>query len=265
MEHKKLAIIIPEKDNLTYTLDLINSIIYHSEYERSLMKLYIADTGSKEVTKEFLKKYLTFIGERYDIKSKFLEYDYYNFAKINNDVVSKHVDSDTELILLCNNDVALINDAISMVVDKYDEERSGTVGARLMYRHNLCQHCGIVITKSGGATHFLLNKEFPKELEGKTINGVGNTGAFMLTSLKLWKEIGGLNEAYKRCFEDVEYNLKCLMIGKVNTTVLDAVCFHYESQTRGREIDKDDVVLIRKKIGEYKELLAEKNDQTRDN
>ena len=38
-----------------------------------------------------------------------IEYDYYNFAKINNDVVKNHVTNEYEFLLFCNNDIMLLN------------------------------------------------------------------------------------------------------------------------------------------------------------
>jgi len=67
---------------------------------------------------------------------------------------------------------------------------------------------------------------------------VGNTGALMLTSKKLFLEIGKFNEAYQDCFEDVEYNIQCLLKNKHNAyTPLKAR--HFESQTRNLDQTKN--------------------------
>jgi GT2 family glycosyltransferase len=60
----------------------------------------------------------------------------------------------------------------------------------------------------------------------------------MLTSLENWKLVGGLNEGYSECFEDVEYNMQLLLRGKQNVVDLGAVCYHHESQTRTRSQEK---------------------------
>lgn len=250
---KKLAIIIPTKGKIDLLVSLLNSIVYQSKYDRSYLKIYIADTGSSDKEKELIKYYLKRLKNEENLDCIFIEYDFYNFAKINNDVIKNHVDKDTELILLCNNDIELINDAISMVVKEFDEE-TGTIGARLMFKNNLVQHCGIFLSK-GLPGHLFYKKPFPKKHNGKVIRAFGNTGAFMLTSKKLWDEIGGLNEEYKRCFEDVEYNLTCLSKGYKNKTVLDAVCWHCESATRRKNPLKEDIVKL---LVFYKKLLLEK-------
>ena len=248
---KKLAIIVPTKGKLMLLISLLNSIVYHSEYDRNNLKIYIADTGSTDKEKEITKNYLKRLKDEENLECVFIEYDYYNFSKINNDVVKNHIDKDTELILLCNNDIELINDAISMCVKEYDE-KTGTVGARLMLKNNLVQHCGITLVK-GMPTHLFYKKPFPKVYEGKIVNTFGNTGAFMLVSKELWDKIGGLNEEYERCFEDVEFNLSCLTNGKKNKTLYGAMCWHYESATREKEpLVKD----VKKLIEFYKKIVS---------
>lgn len=236
---KKLAIIVPTKGNIGMLISLLNSIVYHSSYDREMMTIYIADTGSNEKEKEIVKYYISRLKNEENLNCVFIEYDYYNFAKINNDVVKNHISEDTELILLCNNDIELINDAISMAVNEYDDE-TGTVGVRLMFKNNLVQHGGIFFSK-GFPGHLLYKKPFPKEESGKIVKTFGNTGAFMLTSKELWNKIGGLNEDYKKCFEDVEYNLACLVNGKQNKTIYDAICWHRESATRSKKPLKGDI------------------------
>ena len=73
-------------------------------------------------------------------------YDYYNFAKINNDVVKNHVSEDTELLLFSNNDIKVLNNAISQMVEVYLKNKKGigTIGARLHFEDNTIQHGGIV-------------------------------------------------------------------------------------------------------------------------
>ena len=76
----------------------------------------------------------------------------------------------------------------------------------------------------------------------------GNTAAFMLISKNLFNEIGGFNEIYDECFEDVELNLLCLLKNKVNVTNNVAACYHLESQTRTRVYEDSDLKTIIKFI-----------------
>ena len=247
---KKLAIIIPTKGKINLLIGLLNSIVYQSKYDRSLMIIYIADTGSSDEDKGLIKYYLERLKNEEDLNCVFIEYDYYNFAKINNDVVKNHIDKDTELILLCNNDIELVNDAITLVVNEFDD-MTGTVGARLLFKNNVVQHCGMTI-EDGYIKHLFYKKPFPKKYSDATIKTFGNTGAFMLTSKKLWDEIGGLNEKYERCFEDVEYNFTCMKKKKWNKTVFPAICWHLESATREKKPLLNDANLLKEFFKNFK-------------
>ena len=83
--------------------------------------------------------------------------------------------------------------------------------------------------------------------------------------------IGGFNEGYIECFEDVHLNVDCLNRNLKNYFVPDAVCYHLESQTRNKSGDKlrresEDYstriipyILKNKKTYKYFENISEKD------
>lgn len=246
---EKLAIIIPTKNKVDELLiPCINSIVNTTKY--SNYKIYVADTGSNETEILKTKKYIDTINQEKNI-IELIEYDYYNFAKINNDVVKNKIDSDTELVLFVNNDIEMVNDAISIMVDLYQKNKKdvGTIGCRLHFENGALQHLGISLQKNSKnevvITHKFLKWDFKNTPQGQsTVQTHGNTAAFMMVNKNLFESIGGFNENYKECFEDVEFNLSCYLKGKRNLTNSNAVCYHFESQTRGRSVDGGDVNLI---------------------
>ena len=70
-------------------LDCINSFYEHCD--TNVFNLFIADTGSFEDEKKEIRDNTS----KYD-NIKLIEYDYYNFAKINNDVVKNHITDEYE-------------------------------------------------------------------------------------------------------------------------------------------------------------------------
>jgi GT2 family glycosyltransferase len=233
-EEPKVSIIIPTKNNFDLLKDNLNSwkeLVKYKNYE-----IIIADTGSDDET---IKKY----DELLNNNIKLVKYNYFNFGKINNAVVRKHVSDDTELILFCNDDIVLLNDALTRCVDIYlkNKKNTGTIGIRLHFFDGTVQHCGIIsmIDQNNGLhlnhVNFRENRNYQM---GVNYNSVGNTGAFLLMNKNLFNEIGGFNENYIECFEDVELNFTCLMKRKKNITVCDAVAYHYESVSRNRTKDK---------------------------
>lgn len=245
-QQPKLAIIIPTKNNVDDLLiPCVNSIVENTFYQS--YTIYIADTGSDSVEKSKISDFLTEKNQNEDIV-ELIEYDYYNFAKINNDVVKNKIPSDTELILFCNNDIEMINDAISIMVETYlkNKKDCGTVGCRLHYEDGSIQHMGMVIQTNNenniDITHKFLGWDYKNTItQTSVVHTHGNTAAFMLMNKSLFENIGGFNEEYVECFEDVELNLQCFLKGKRNLTNSNAVCYHYESQTRGKKIDQNDV------------------------
>ncbi len=74
----KVAVIIPTKGNVEMLKECVDSFYIHCNSE--LFDIFIADTGSTDDEKETLKSNI----KDYN-NIKLIEYDYYNFAKINND------------------------------------------------------------------------------------------------------------------------------------------------------------------------------------
>lgn len=240
----KLAVIIPTKGNINLLKDCVDSIFEKDPYRN--LKVYIADTGSTDEEKEQIKQDIISHHGFFSDKHRtvvLIEYDYYNFASINNDVVKEHIDKDTELLLFCNNDIKLVNDAISRMVKVYTQNKKtvGTIGARLHFGNNEIQHSGVIMSL---VRHDKLGVYFPSlthhglgsyyNYHQNNVEVFGNTAAFLMISKVLFNGIGGFNDGYVECFEDVKLNIDCLTVNKKNIFVGDAVCYHYESQSRGK-------------------------------
>jgi GT2 family glycosyltransferase len=227
--------IIPHKNNNQLLFKLLNSIKEKTSY--SNYKIYIADTGSDFDKLNELKDFIA-----NNDKITLIEYDYYNFAKINNDVVKNFIDTNTELILFLNNDIEFVNDVISIMVNTYLKNKNlGTVGARLYYQDNTIQHSGISLYNKKNKiylTHYGI-KSYYKYYKDTIINTAGNTAACMLTPYNIFLNNGMFNEDYIECFEDVEYNLKCILNNRINIFAGNAVAYHYESQTRNLNTEKN--------------------------
>jgi GT2 family glycosyltransferase len=235
--HKpKVSIIIPTKDKLDLLIPCLDSIqkTTYDNYE-----VLIADTGSTDENKETIKEYISD-----KVNFKLLEFDYYHFAKINNEVVSTI--ENPELLLFCNNDIELINDSISLMTNFYTKTKNvGLVGSRLHYEDGSIQHNGVVIevnTKNNGvgANHIDVHKTIGYGETTKEVIGV--TGALLMVSYEKFKEMGMFNESYKHCFEDVELGLHSILKGYKNYVVSESVSYHKESQTRNIRSTKEEYI-----------------------
>lgn len=78
----------------------------------------------------------------------------------------------------------------------------------------------------------------------KAVCTAGSTGAFLMLKTDLFMQLGGFDERFKVCFEDVLLNLKAIAAGRRNITCNNVCAWHDESQTRGRAIDINDMALL---------------------
>ena len=115
-----------------------------------------------------------------------------------------------------------------------DNPKTGTVGCRLHFEDNTVQHDGIVTfvdkNKSFLISHLNLRSYYSYTLSTKKL--VGSTGALLMIRKSVFERCNFFNENYISCFEDVELNLKCILLGYDNYYDGNLVSYHYESQTR---------------------------------
>ena len=173
----KVAVIIPTKGKTDMLYDCVKSFYEHCN--PNLFDVFIADTGSSDEEKIWIKENLLVLGN-----IKFIEYDYYNFAKINNDVVKNHITDDYEYLLFSNNDIVILNNIIyEMIKSIKTHPTLGTLGARLHYEDGTVQHDGIAPVMNSQYkriefTHKNINNYFNHSIG---INETfGNTAALMM-------------------------------------------------------------------------------------
>jgi len=227
----KVAIIIVTKGKTNLLYNCIES--FYKNCNSNLFDIFIGDTGSTNKEKEWIKSNILPMGN-----IKLIEYDYYNFAQINNDIVKNHITNDYEFLLFSNNDIKLLNNVVyGMLKIFHERKKVGTVGVRLHYEDNTIQHDGIITfidkKKSFQVTHSNLRSYFNFTTNLKTV--VGSTAALLMIRKNVFEKCGFFNENYISCFEDVELNLKCVTLGFDNYYDGSLVAYHLESQTRNED------------------------------
>lgn len=244
----KLAIIILSGDTPEILFRCFAGIRENVKFE---YKIYLAYNGRDAAVESQIRAHLeaTFRAEQY----KVVKYSFYNFAALNNDIVRNHLDQGFELLLFCNNDVVIHGDAVNQMAHQMSRNPKlfGTIGCRLLFENGLIQHDGqaLSVWKDGtfrGVTHFNLHRD-PATVALPMRLVIGNTFALCVSTLEVFNLVGGLNQIYKNCFEDVEYNLQCLLAGRINVTLeSNHFSHHLESYSRKNSestarIDPDDV------------------------
>lgn len=242
----KIAVIIPHKNNLEILLKCINSFYQFCDSER--FHIFIADTGSDDNEKKEIKQY---ISNRNNID--LIEYDYYNFAKINNDVVRNFVSDKFEYLLFSNNDIEIKNDIISGFLSVFkDNPTSGIVGARLHYPDNTIQHNGLFIYLNNikkTVTTINKNSNHYYNFDTNVNESLGSTGALFMIRKNVFTKHGMFNENYRHCWEDVELNCNLICKGYKNFINSNCVAIHHESKSR--DISKT----MSEMMSDYNEIL----------
>lgn len=170
----------------------------------------------------------------------------YNFAKLNNEMVKRHVSS--ECILFMNDDVILSSDAVAPCIKILEDKDFGAVGIKLLYGDGTIQHAGVFwacnnLGMCQGVGH-LNHKEKNRDLPSCVVPGV--TGAFLMMRTADFKKIGGFDDRFRHCFEDVVLCKRIRDLGMqiVCNNAVEAV--HYESQTRKQAMCREDALLMLK-------------------
>lgn len=253
----KFSFIIPTKNNNKLVKNCLEGILKHED--SSQYHMYVADTGS---TKRNLDDLVAFCRPFYK-NITIISYSYYNFAKINNNVIKNHIDKDTEYVVFCNDDIELK----CSILDKIkDNKKIATQGFLLRFPDGTIQHAGQFFKLEIdnlllGHLHY---KQYLKDgLKSEYVQG--NTFALSVVPLSIYNEVGGLNESYKNCFEDVEFNLKSTLLGYKHYLHTNVSIIHHESISRDKNSNKNEVMMndyyntlmpfINKNTQELKNLL----------
>jgi GT2 family glycosyltransferase len=225
----KVAVIIPTKGKVEMLKECVDS--FHEHCDKEKYDIFVADTGSTEEEKNWIKENINNI--------TLIEYNYYNFAKINNDVVKNLPNNNYDFLLFSNNDIKIMNDVISGMLSVFETNKfAGTVGCRLHFGDNTIQHDGVFmgINQSNGSIgvgHINIGNYYNYSNNTKEV--FGNTGGLIMVRKIVFENNNMFNENYISCFEDVELNLILNSIGLKNYICGECVAYHYESTTRNED------------------------------
>ena len=146
---------------------------------------------------------------------------------------------DTPLVLHLNNDIEAIAPGwLEDMVGWMSIEGVGVVGAKLLYPDKTIQHAGVVVGVNQGLAAPLFNQLHKDELgyiflPHAARNLVAVTGACMLTSTKVYQELGGFDEENLGVeFNDIDYCLRVIESGRRVVYTPQATLIHHESASR---------------------------------
>jgi len=225
-----VSIIIPFKDKKSYLERCLMSILKY-KYIHDIEILLVDNMSSEFNSHEFVKEFKNLPK---NITLKVLNFnESFNYAKINNFAAAS---STGDYLLLLNNDTEVINENWldeMLVLLKFDD--IGAVGSLLYFEGDNIQHAGVVMGIKGLAHHAFYNKsdeqiQFSMHKHLREVTAV--TAACLLTKRALFFKIGGLDENFVVCGNDVDY---CLRLRKSGFRIMYtpySKLYHYESVSR---------------------------------
>jgi GT2 family glycosyltransferase len=229
----KVSIVIPSKDNFDLISRILNDLFEKTDYPN--FEVLVVDNGS--TSQAVLDLY-----ERYRRTqphfSAIVAPEAFNFSRS----VNRGMNAATgEHYLILNNDVEVIEPGwLREMVSCLAFERTGIVGAKLLFSNNKMQHAGVVVGFGGLAGHWYMNK--PREFGGPMNRlHVRNsmtcvTGAVMLISGDCLRKIGLFDEEnFAVAYNDVDYCLRAYKAGFRIVWTPFACLYHHESLSRGSD------------------------------
>lgn len=231
----KISIIIPNKDHIEDLRRCIDSILGKSSYEN--YEIIIVENNS--VSAEIFEYYKTL--EKHPA-IKIVKYEgEFNYSAINNLGVKA---ADGDYVVLLNNDTEVITRSWMEELLMYAQrEDVGAVGCMLYYPDYTIQHAGIVLGlgahRTAGHSHYKMAKEnlgyMGRLCYAQNVSAV--TGACMMVKKSLYEKLGGLDESFAVALNDVDLCIRLRQKGLLNVFTPFAELFHYESASRGSDVD----------------------------
>ena len=148
--------------------------------------------------------------------------------------------------MLLNNDTEIITeDWLSIMVGYGVQPHVGAVGAKLIYPDETLQHAGVILGLGGVASHAYIGAS--REDVGMygrlkvPYDYAAVTAACLLVSKKKFEEVNGLEEDLKVAYNDIDFCLKLLKKGYFNVFLPMVEIYHFESKSRGSDLDPDKI------------------------
>ena len=255
-----VSIIIPNMEHEEDLRRCVTSIMTRSSYEN--FEIVIVENNS---TSRGIRDYYKELEKAGNIKVVDCgRQEEFNFSYLINEGVKN---SDGEYLLLLNNDTEVITRGFIEELLMYAQRSDvGASGCKLYYGDYSIQHAGIVLGlgahRTAGHTHYRLSKDnlgyMGRLCYAQNVSAV--TGACLMVSKKDFLRVGGFDESFKVALNDVDFCLKLRREGLLNVFTPFAELFHYESVSRGSDVEEAE----KKKAERYNKEAEQFKDKWKD-
>ena len=257
---RSIRIVIPSKDHLDVVSNCLYSLSHTQGFtedtirytQSGMYQIAIVDNGSSDKDKA-LATY------RKHTKGAMLQYGVYPFNfSIQSNKGAEGFGGD--YLLFLNNDTEACHPEWLMRMASWLDHFPdvAAVGAKLLYPTGNLQHGGVEVYSNGTGGHPSMGLRYGEagyfdRLE-TTHEVSAVTGACMLVRRTVFEEVGGFEEELPGAFNDVDLCLKIRQRGYRILYTPEAVLFHHESLTRGKNNHEEEsfrkaVLFMEKKWG----------------
>lgn len=225
-ENPKVSIVIPVYNQINYTYLCLVSILENTKdvtYE-----VIIADDVSTDATKELDKFAQNLVISRNETNQGFL--------KNCNQAAKK---ARGEYIMFLNNDTKVTPNWLSSLVELIEKDKSiGMVGSKLIYPDGRLQEAGGIIWSDGSGWNYG-RLDDPSKCEYNYVKEVDYiSGAAILISKELWKNIGGFDERFAPAYcEDSDLAFEVRKAGYKVCLQPKSVVVHFEGISNGTDVN----------------------------
>lgn len=231
----KISVIIPTKNSYALISRVLTDLFQKTDYPE--LEILVIDNGSTD--KDVIGLYKRYASERSNF-SFHISDEEFNFSR----AINKGIALATgDHFLLLNNDIEVIEPGwLKEMVSCLAYEKTGIVGAKLLYPTNRVQHAGVIAGFGGLAGHWYLNKSAnyggPMNRLHVRNSMTCVTAASMLISGDCAKSVGVWDEEnFVVAYNDVDYCLRAYHSGFRTIWTPFACLYHHESASRGSDME----------------------------
>lgn len=229
---ESISIIILTKDNNMIFEQCVNSILETTKNVR--YEIIVVDNGSNIESKNRYQQFC----EEHKIHYHWhpMKFNYSRLCNIGANY------SKGDILLFLNDDTQIIQENwLTILAGQATRCNTALVGAKLLYPDRMTiQHCGIM-NQNGNYTHAFYQIKQTEVGYHNLSNIVRNcfsvTGACLCITKQKFDYLGGWSEEFPVAYNDVEFGIRALKEGYVNVVRNDVVLLHYESLSRGADMN----------------------------
>jgi GT2 family glycosyltransferase len=223
------SIVIPVHNKATITRQCLDALLAEAD-DGINRQLVVVDDGSTDWTPSLLATY----GDRILV---IRHETALGFAAACNAGVAAAAG---EFVILLNNDTVPTSGWLSALVDyALAHPAAAVVGAKLLFPNDTVQHAGVAIGLNGRPHHIYAG--FPADHPATSVSRRFQvvTAACALFRRGPWRDLGGLDTAFRNGWEDVDYCLRAGEAGHEIHYCAESIVYHLESATRNLVSDTE--------------------------